>query len=225
MNIASKIDHTLLKADCTQNDIINLCKEAIENNFYSVCVPPSYVKLASEVLSETEVKVCTVIGFPLGYQTTGNKLFEADEAIAAGATEVDMVVNISAFKSGNMPVITNEINRMTLMVQQKKALLKVIIETAYLNREEIKSLCEICAKAKVDFVKTSTGYAERGATVEDVVFMRSILPPSVSIKASGGIKTKEDAVKLLEAGAERLGTSSGVKIINDHRVGKEASQY
>jgi deoxyribose-phosphate aldolase len=183
------------------------------------------VKLASEALLDTQVKVCTVIGFPLGYQTTGSKLFEAEEAIASGATEVDMVLNISAFKSGNIPVVTNEINRMSLMVHQKKAVLKVIIETAFLNHDEIKTLCEICSRAKVGFVKTSTGFAEKGATVEDVSFMRSILPEDIKIKASGGIKTMQDAIKMLKAGAERLGTSNGIAIFNQDKVGKESSQY
>lgn len=225
MDIASKIDHTLLKADCSEKEIMALCEEAIEYHFFSVCVPPTYVKQASYFLTGSEVKVCTVIGFPLGYQTTAVKLLEAEEAIESGASEIDMVINISAFKSGNISLVAEEIKEITELVHFNDAILKVIIETAFLSNEDIRLLCEICEDAKVDFVKTSTGFASRGASVGDVDLMRNSLPDNIRIKASGGIKTREDAIKMMEAGADRLGTSSGLKILNVEKVVKPSSQY
>jgi deoxyribose-phosphate aldolase len=225
MDLASKIDHTLLKADCTEKDITELCREAIGHHFFAVCVPPTCVKLAFNLLSGSNVKVCTVIGFPLGYQTASLKLFEAEEAIHAGAAEIDMVINMSAFKSGNLALVAEEVKQIADVVHFNGAILKCIIETAYLVPDEIKLLCEICSDAKVDFVKTSTGFVTRGASVEDVLLMRKFLPESIKIKASGGIKTREDAIKLMEAGADRLGTSSGMKILNVEKVVKASSQY
>jgi deoxyribose-phosphate aldolase len=225
MDIASKIDHTLLRPDCSAEDIVGLCKEAMDYHFFSVCVPPYHTKTAFDFLNGSDVKICTVVGFPLGYQTSSVKLFETEEAIKAGASEIDMVMNISAFKSGDISLVAEEIKEVADLVHFNGAIVKVIIETAYLSSDEIKLICDICTDARVDFVKTSTGFASRGASVEDVKLMRSCLPEHIKIKASGGIKTWEDAVKMIEAGAERLGTSSGLKILNVEKVVKQSSQY
>lgn len=195
------------------NNIIQLCTEAQQYGFKTVCIPPSYVPLAVSQLQNSPTSICTVIGFPLGYQTKAAKLAEAQEALQSGATEVDMVINISFLKSDNAEELREEIREIAELAHSQQALLKVIIETAYLTREEIQKICEICAGIKVDFVKTSTGFAPKGAQVEDVEWIRMLLPPEMGIKASGGIKTYEQAQQLIAAGATRLGTSSGVEIM------------
>lgn len=209
--IAGMIDHTLLKANAEENDIKKLCKEAMEYNFASVCINPSYITLASNILKHSKVKITTVIGFPLGANTTTIKNHEAREAIDLGADEIDMVINIGALKSKNYTLVSNEIK--TIRQTTKGKILKVIIETAYLNREEKIKVCEIAKEAGVDFVKTSTGFAPSGANVEDVKLMKEIVGEKIGVKASGGIRDLKTAIEMIKAGATRLGTSSGVLII------------
>lgn len=212
-NLAQYIDHTLLKPTATEMDFRKLCEEIYTNNFYSACVPPHYVNFVKDILVYSQAKVCTVIGFPLGYQTTSTKLAEAERALADGANELDMVMNINAFKSMAYLTVKQEIRELAELAHSKDALLKVIIETAYLDNFDLSIVCEICEEAGADFVKTSTGFAPKGADVEQVKLMRHNLPPTVKIKASGGIQTFEQAIAFIEAGAERLGTSSGVAIL------------
>lgn len=214
MNINRYIDHTNLKPTATKEDIIQLCKDAKEHNFKAVCVAPYYLDLAKKQLLKTEVKVCTVIGFPFGYDHVATKMEAISKAINGGADELDVVVNLSAVKNGDWEVVESEIDSITTVTKLKgNKVLKLILETAYLNREELERLCNLCIKSNVDFAKTSTGYAPSGANLEDVIFMKSILGDKVKIKASGGIKDSEFAEKLVSAGATRLGTSSGIKII------------
>ena len=212
-NLAQYIDHTLLKPTATEMDFRKLCEEIYTHNFYAACIPPHYVSFVKDILVYSQAKVCTVIGFPLGYQTTSTKLAEAERALADGANELDMVMNINAFKSMAYLTVKQEIRELAELVHGKEALLKVIIETAYLDNFDISIACEICEEAGADFVKTSTGFAPKGADIEQVKLMRSILPATVKIKASGGIQTYEQAIAFIEAGAERLGTSSGVAIL------------
>jgi deoxyribose-phosphate aldolase len=206
------IEHTLLSPTASQTDLDRLVAEAIENKFFGICVPPFWVKRAKREIGSAPVALVTVAGFPLGYSMTETKLEEIKRAIADGADEVDVVWNISAFKS-NHPWTKIEIAKCAKTTHEHQKILKVIIETAYLSDEEIVEACKICTDAGVDFVKTSTGYAGAGAKVEHVSLMRKVLPQSVGIKASGGIKTFEQSVALIEAGADRIGTSSGVQII------------
>jgi len=212
-DLASFIDHTALKPFVTEEQIIQLCAQAAQYRFKAVCVPPCYVPLATEYLKTQQTAVCTVIGFPLGYQTFSVKRMEAEEALKQGASEIDLVINISQFKSGKYAEVLLEIEQITQLVHSHGALIKIIIETAYLSKEEIQKICEICAEAGVDFVKTSTGFAPYGAKVEDVRWMRQQLPGHIRIKASGGIQTLEQAQELIAAGASRLGTSSGIEIM------------
>jgi deoxyribose-phosphate aldolase len=211
MNIASYIDHTLLKPIAQSKDIEQLCKEAREHNFASVCVNPCWVSYASKLLEGSSVKVCTVIGFPLGANDSGVKAFEAKTAIEQGASEVDMVINIGALKEGNYETVKKDIEAVRKASAGK--VLKVIIETSYLTDEEKQKVCEICAACGADFVKTSTGFSSNGATEYDVALMAKAAGEKVKVKASGGIRTREDALKMINAGASRLGTSAGVKII------------
>ncbi|MCL2368730.1 MAG: deoxyribose-phosphate aldolase [Oscillospiraceae bacterium] len=212
--VATKlIDHTLLKAVATKADVEQLCKEARENNFMSVCVNSSYVPLSRDCLRGSGVKVCTVVGFPLGASTTKTKVFEAREAVENGATEVDMVINLGALKSGDWDYVKDDIESVAIAVQGR-ALLKVIIETCLLTDEEKVRVCAICKAVGVDFVKTSTGFSTGGATVEDVALMRKVVGNEIGVKASGGVKDAEGAKAMIEAGANRLGTSSGVAIVN-----------
>ncbi len=211
-NIASLIDHTLLKANATQEEIVKLCEEAKKYGFASVCVNPVYVSLCKQLLKGTNVKVCTVIGFPLGATTPTVKAIEAKEAIANGADEVDMVINIGALKSGNYQLVLDDIKAVREATRGK--ILKVIIETAYLTREEKIKACELAKEAGADFVKTSTGFGPSGATVEDVMLMRQVVGPKLGVKASGGIRTLEDAKKMVEAGATRIGASASVAIVH-----------
>ena len=210
MEKSKYIDHTLLKAYGKEQDIYYLCNEAKEYNFKSVCVNPCFVKYAKEQLEGSSVLVCTVIGFPLGANTTKTKVFEAVDAINNGADEVDMVINVSKVKDGDFDYIYNEIKEIKEAVGNHT--LKVIIETCYLTAEEIKKVSTIVKDAKADFVKTSTGFGSAGATVENVKLIKEAVG-DFDIKASGGIKTKEDFEKMIEAGATRIGTSNGKNLI------------
>lgn len=210
-NIEQYIEHTNLKPTLTHNDVEQLINEAKEHKLLGVCVPPFWVKKAKRDIGEADIQLITVIGFPLGYQMTEAKLSEMQKAIDDGADELDMVLNISALKAQmNWPKI--EIAKCSKLAHEHYKLLKVIIETAYLTEQELELACRWCADAGVDFVKTSTGFAPEGAKVDDIIKMRSILPSNVGIKAFGGIKTYKQAVALIKAGADRIGTSSGVEI-------------
>jgi len=210
--VAGMIDHTLLKQDATEDAIKKLCQEAIDNKFCSVCINPSYVPLCSKLLEGSSVKVCTVIGFPLGATTTGSKVFEADEAIKNGAQEIDMVVNGGKIKSGEWDYVKNDIAKV-VEVAKGRALVKVIIETCLLTDEEKVRVCEISKEVGADFVKTSTGFSTGGATVEDIALMRKTVGPDMGVKASGGVRDAEKAKALIEAGATRLGASAGIAIV------------
>ncbi|MCC0694378.1 deoxyribose-phosphate aldolase [Clostridioides sp. ES-S-0048-02] len=214
-HILKTVDHTILKATTTWEDIKVLCDEAINMNVASVCIPPSYVKRAAEYLN-SKIKVCTVIGFPLGYQTTATKVFEAEDAIKNGADEVDMVVNISDIKNGDYEKIENEIKEIKAIIGNK--ILKVIIETCYLEECEKVKMCEIVTVSGADFIKTSTGMGTGGATLEDIKLMKEHVGENVKIKAAGGVKSISDAEKFIEAGAERLGTSSICKILKNEDI-------
>jgi deoxyribose-phosphate aldolase len=214
-NVTRMIDHTLLKADATKADIEKLVGEAKEYLFASVCVNPTWVKTAAEMLADTpEVKVCTVIGFPLGASTPETKAFEAKNAIENGATEVDMVINIAALKDNEDDMVEKDI-RAVVEAARGKAITKVIIETCLLTNEEKIKACELSVKAGADFVKTSTGFSTGGATVEDIRLMRKTVGPDIGVKASGGVRSREDALAMVEAGATRIGASSGVSISKD----------
>lgn len=213
MNLAPYIDHTNLKPTATETDIRQLCEEAAQYRFPTVCVPPAHVLYAVDLLAESPVEVCTVVGFPLGYTSLAAKLTETDKALDDGATELDMVMNLSRFKSMAYAAVREEMGELAGLTQSRGGLLKAIIETAYLDDAEIRIACELCAEAKVDFVKTSTGFAPAGATLEHVIFIRSLLPDTIQVKASGGIKTAEQARAFIEAGASRVGTSSGVAMM------------
>ncbi|GAB2704068.1 deoxyribose-phosphate aldolase [Hymenobacter frigidus] len=214
MNLAAHIDHTLLRPDATEAQIIQLCDEAAAHGFATVCVPPCYVALATAKLVDTGVGICTVIGFPLGYSSASVKFKEAEVALYDGATELDMVINISALKSGKTDVIQAEILDLADLCHVHQSLLKVIIETALLTEVEIELACRLCVGGEADFVKTSTGYASRGASVADVELMRRSLPAGVRIKAAGGIRTREAALALLAAGADRIGSSNSLALID-----------
>jgi deoxyribose-phosphate aldolase len=213
IELAGHIEHTNLKPDCTKEDIIKLCEEALGHHFYGVCVPPYHVQNAKKELDKTNVKIITVIGFPLGYSTVASKVEEAKKAIISGADEVDMVMNIAAFKSGDFATVQNDIQAVTTACHLQNKQVKVIIETAYLSSEEIEKACHICSDCEVDYVKTSTGYATAGASIDIVKMMRTHLPAKIKIKASGGVKDHNFAVQLLQAGANRIGTSSSLNII------------
>ena len=209
--VAKLIDHTLLKAFATPDQIDKLCKEAAENHFASVCVNPCNVAQCAKLLAGTDVEVCTVIGFPLGANTSETKTFETKDAIAKGATEVDMVINIGALKAGNIDLVQNDIK--AVVDAANGVLVKVIIETCYLTDEEKVQACEAATKAGADFVKTSTGFGTAGATAHDVALMKKSIGPDMQVKAAGGIRTLEDAVNMVEAGATRIGASAGIQIV------------
>lgn len=211
-NIASLIDHTLLKAEATAPQIEQLCKEAAEYNFASVCVNPTWVALAAKELENSEVKVCTVIGFPLGAATSETKAFETSDAIEKGAGEIDMVLNIGALKSGQEDVVKADVEAV-VTAAKGKAIVKVILEVCLLTDEEIKLASRLSKQAGADFVKTSTGFSTGGATVEAVRMMRETVGPDLGVKASGGVRSLEDLEKMVEAGATRIGASSGVQIM------------
>jgi deoxyribose-phosphate aldolase len=219
-NLASFIDHTILKPEATEEQVQKLCNEAKENGFASVCISPSYVTFAAKELSGSSVKVCTVIGFPLGATTTAAKAAETREAVENGAAEVDMVINIGFLKSGKYDYIRKDIEGV-VKAAKPKALVKVIIETCLLTDEEKVKVCTIAKEAGADFVKTSTGFSTGGAAVEDVKLMRQTVGPEIGVKASAAIRDYETAVKMIEAGATRLGTSASIAIINgDKNVAK-----
>ena len=213
MNIAPYIDHTLLKPTCTSAAIEQVCAEAREFEFAAVCVPPPFVQLAYSLLESTAVKVATVIGFPFGYSIAQAKLEEAKQAIQDGADELDVVINLTAVKAGQWEYLEYEMNMLVDLVHAKGRLIKVIIESGILSDAEIIRCCELYSKLKVDFLKTSTGYADKGASVEAVKLMRAHLPEQIKIKASGGIRDYAFAKELVEAGADRLGCSASVAIV------------
>jgi deoxyribose-phosphate aldolase len=213
MNLAARIDHTLLKADASEKEIKKLCAEAKEYGFAAVCVPPYFVRKCKLWLNDTRVKVCTVVGFPLGFAHTPAKVEEARRAIDEGADEIDMVINIIALKAGDWNYLKNELTSAATIIQLRGGKLKVILETGLLTNEEIIKACELCRDMTVDFVKTSTGTIQPGATVEVIKLLRANLPASIKIKASGGIRTKQFALQLIEAGADRLGCSTSVSLV------------
>ncbi|MGI9545461.1 MAG: deoxyribose-phosphate aldolase [Cyclobacteriaceae bacterium] len=206
------IEHTNLKPTLTDNDVDKMVAQVIEHQFVGLCVPPFWVKKASRDLEKQDIQLVTVIGFPLGYQMTETKIEEIKVALVGGADELDIVMNLSAFKSG-MTWVKIELAKCATVIHKAHKMMKVIIETAYLNDQEIIEACNLCKDAGADFVKTSTGYAPQGATASHIQLMRQTLPSQVGIKASGGIKTYEDAVALIKAGADRLGTSSATTIM------------
>ncbi|GAA0860966.1 deoxyribose-phosphate aldolase [Paraclostridium tenue] len=210
-NIAKMIDHTILKAFATKEDVKVLCKEAKEYNFFSVCINPANIELAKKELEGSDVKVCTVIGFPLGANTSEVKAFETKDAIKKGADEVDMVINIGALKDKDYDYVLNDI-KAVVDAADKKALVKVIIETCYLTDEEKKIACELSVKAGADFVKTSTGFGTGGSTPEDIKLMREVVGPNIGVKASGGVRNQEDAKAVIKAGCSRIGASASVAI-------------
>lgn len=213
-NLNKHIEHTLLKQDAKLEDFIKLFNEAKTHKFLGVCINPAYVKLAKENLKDNDVKVVTVIGFPLGANRSDVKAFEASKAVEDGADEIDMVINVTAIKNKDYDFVVNDIKAVKAACKDKP--LKVILETDLLEKDEIKKACELCVEAKADLVKTSTGFVKGGvgAKAEDVKLMyETVSPYGLKVKASGGIRDKETAIKMIEAGAERLGTSSGVKIV------------
>ena len=214
-DLASLIDHTLLKPDATADQIAQLCYEARKYKFASVCVNPTHVKLCAELLQGTQVKVCTVIGFPLGASAPEVKAFEAQTAIKDGATEIDMVLNIGALKAGDLTLAARDIHEVVRVGHDAGAIVKVIIETSLLNDEEKVTACLLAKEAGADFVKTSTGFSGGGATVDDVNLMRRVVGPTMGVKASGGVRDFEDAQNMVKAGATRLGASAGVKIVQE----------
>jgi deoxyribose-phosphate aldolase len=212
MNLAQYIEHTNLSPVLTIKDIDKLVEEAKQFGFLGVCVPPFWVKRAQREIGKEKIILVTVAGFPLGYNMTETKLDEMQRAIDNGADEIDVVWNITSFKTG-IPWTKIEIARCSKLAHENSKLLKLIIETAYLSGPEIEQACKICADAGVDFVKTSTGFAPAGATAENIRLMKKTLPPNVGIKASGGIKTYTQAMEMIQAGADRIGTSSGISIV------------
>lgn len=215
MKYHKMIDHTILKADARKADITRVLDEAKAYDFASVCIHPCYVHYASQYLKDSDVKVCTVVGFPLGANTTAVKAFETADAISNGADEIDMVINIGALKDGDDKTVVNDIKAVVKAANGKTV--KVILETCLLSKEEIVRGCQLCLEAKADFVKTSTGFSTRGATVEDVQLMKATVQDKMKVKAAGGVRTYEDMVKMVAAGAERIGTSAGCELIKEKR--------
>lgn len=215
VEIASSIDHTYLRADCSAADIKMLCREALIHGFKAVCIPPYYVTTAKRILQDSGIKVSTVIGFPMGYSTTGAKVEEIKRACNDGADELDVVVNIAAIKDKDWNTVKNDIDSITMITHLRGKKIKLIIEMGLLDEMEIVKVCDLANKAGVDFVKTSTGFNNTLTTPDDVLFLRNILPPSIKIKAAGGIRTQSDAIAMIQAGADRIGTSSGLKIIDN----------
>jgi deoxyribose-phosphate aldolase len=211
MNYSKFIDHTLLKANATQEELLKLCDEAVVFSFASVCVNPFWVPLCKEALKDSNVKVCTVIGFPLGATSTESKALETQISLSQGAQEFDMVINIGALKDKQDEVVLNDIKAVVKAAHGN--VVKVIIETCLLTEEEKIRACELCVLAKAHFVKTSTGFSTAGATIEDVQLMKKAIKGHCKIKAAGGVKSFDDLQKMIEAGADRIGTSSGVKLI------------
>lgn len=212
-NLNTYIEHTNLKPECTLEDIKLLCKEAVEHKFYGVCVSPYHVQNAKKELKKSSVKIISVVGFPFGYNTVASKVEETKKAIMGGADEIDMVMNIAAFKSGDEATVLNDLQAVIMACHLQNKVVKVIIETALLTKEEIEKACRMCVESEADFVKTSTGYSTRGASLEDVQLMRKVLPAKIKIKAAGGIKTPQFAQELIEAGASRIGSSASVALV------------
>lgn len=216
MDINNYIDHTLLKSDATREEIEDICDEAMAYKFKAVCVNSSWTSLVFEKLKYVDVEVCTVVGFPLGAMSKETKIFEAKDAIKNGASEIDMVLNIGKLKDKEYEYVEDEIRKVKEVIG-KDTILKVIIETSLLDDDEKKIACEIIENAGADFVKTSTGFSTSGAKVEDIKLIREVVKDRLKIKASGGIKTYEEAVEMINAGANRIGTSNGVKIIKNNK--------
>ncbi|BCY16154.1 MAG: deoxyribose-phosphate aldolase [Chloroflexi bacterium] len=216
--LAGYIDHTLLKQDATIAQIEKLCEEAAKYQFASVCVNATYAALCAKLLKDTGVKVCCVVGFPLGATLSSVKAFETEQVIADGASEVDMVLNVGALKSGNFTLVKNDVTAVVRAAHAKNALVKVIIETCLLTDDEKVKACQICQSAGADFVKTSTGFSTAGATVEDVALMRKTVGPDMGVKAAGGVRTRDDVLAMIKAGATRIGTSGGVKIMEGAEI-------
>ncbi len=214
MKLNKMIDHTLLKPEAREEDIKKLCEEAVRYDFKSVCVNPCWVAVASELLAESDVKVCTVIGFPLGASHSKVKEFEVKNAVENGADEIDMVINIGFLKSKKYDLVENEIKNIVKVAGGR--IVKVILETCMLDREEIVKACEVCTRAGADFVKTSTGFSTEGANVKDIELMRENISEKMQVKASGGIRDLKTALEMINAGATRIGTSSGVAIIEEY---------
>lgn len=212
MELNKYIDHTNLKQDMSEQDLIKLVNEAKEYDFFSICINPCWVKQASELLAGSNTNVCSVIGFPLGANTTNIKVLEAKEAIENGASEIDMVIDVSKLKDKDYEYVYNEIKKIKVAIGDN--VLKVIIEACLLTDEEKAIACQIIMKAGADFVKTSTGMSSGGATVEDIKLFKEVVGDTTLIKAAGGVRTYEDAISMIEAGANRIGTSGGVKIVN-----------
>lgn len=213
--LARLIDHTILKPDAVEEQVRAICAEALTYNFASVCVQPSWVPLCAELLAESAVKVCTVIGFPQGATLPAVKAFEAEQAIQLGATEVDMVLNVGRLRGGDFWGVYRDIAGVADAAHEQGALLKVIIETSLLDHDQKVAACVISREAGADFVKTSTGFNGGGATVEDIALMRRIVGPELGVKASGGVRSADDALRMVAAGANRIGASSGVKIMQE----------
>lgn len=214
MNIAKMIDHTVLKADAKTDTIIRLCEEAKEYGFASVCVNSCHVPLVAKSLKGSSVKTCCVVGFPLGAMLSSVKAFETSESIRLGAEEIDMVINIGAVKDGDYDLVYKDI-KAVVDAANRKAIVKVIIETCLLTNEEKVKVCELSVKAGADFVKTSTGFSTGGATVSDISLMKKTVGNKAFVKASGGIRTIEDAMSVIEAGADRIGTSNGINLVSE----------
>ena len=216
MNYNKMIDHTILKADTPLETVKRICDEAMEYGFASVCINPCHVAYCADYLKDSDVNVCTVVGFPLGANTSAVKAFETKDAIANGADEIDMVMNIGALKDKNYDLVRNDVK--AVVEAANGTLVKVILETCLLTEDEIKKACELCVEAKADYVKTSTGFSTRGATIEDVQIMKAAVQGKAKVKAAGGVRTHEDMVKIVEAGADRIGTSAGCSLV-DKKVG------
>lgn len=213
--VAQSIDHTILKPEATPDQIVKLCAEAKKYGFAAVCVQPTYVELAAEKLAGSSAKVATVIGFPHGATLTSVKAFEAAETARLGATEIDMVINVGHLKAGNLMYVENDIRAVAEASHKNGAILKVIIETCLLTREEKIAACELSVKAGADFVKTSTGFSTSGATADDVALMRFVVGPKIGVKAAGGIRTSADVIAMLNAGASRIGASASITIVRE----------
>lgn len=220
INLRDHIEHTLLKPDTSGADIEQLCREAIQYGFVAVCVPPYYVAYAAEILAESGIELATVVGFPFGYQHVMSKFEEIENAMAAGANHLDTVINIAAVKNNDWDTVETEMETLTRLVHAEQKVIKCIFETGLLNEIETDLLCKIANACGVDYVKTSTGIQSPGANVEVVRTLRSLLLPSVKIKASGGIRTRQFALELMDAGASRIGTSSGIAIMEEEAAEK-----
>jgi deoxyribose-phosphate aldolase len=214
-DVAALIDHTILKPEATRHDVERLCREAMEHHFASVCVNPVFVPLVRGALRGSKVKNCTVIGFPFGANLSESKVNEARAALAAGAEELDMVIHVGGLKAGDNEAVLADIRGVVQAALADRAICKVIIETSLLTEEEKERACRLACEAGADFVKTSTGFSTGGATLADVALMRRVVGPVIGVKASGGVRTLDDLLKMVEAGATRIGTSGGVKIVQE----------